>query len=170
MANYTGTGGGAGQIAAGKLPWAQNKKVLMLANANWYNVKELCDGILKMKAMSLHTVQGRRKALMVLDSIARRLGDVPVDEGVRFPVGLFTEMICEEVGAWRGEFVELRIALNGGRTAELGAANGMNAVAARGHMDATLPRLLSEMMRQLIGKRSAYNQAKFENEFRLSWA
>lgn len=170
-ASYTGIGGG-GALLPGKLPWAQNERLLMLSDANWYNVKTLYDAILEMKGMALHTVSGKRNALAVLDNAARRLGDVPVDVNARFPDGLFSELICEELGAWRGEFVQLRIALSGDRMAELGAANGANAIAVRGHMDATvaLPRLLSEMMRQLLAKRSAYNRAKFENEFRLSWA
>lgn len=158
--------------AANAIRWDDNIKIRMVAECNWYNVCELQAALLEMKAMPLHTVAGRRAALDVLNSVAMRLCDHAIDATHRFRDTAFDEMVCEEVAAWRGEFVNLRMALaNNDRAAELSAQQGA-ATNSRATMDANvaLPRIISEMLRQLMSRRSTINRAKFESMYRLDWA
>lgn len=166
--SYTGN-----NLPAGRLAWAANMKVQMIVQSNWYNALDLYKALMEMKAMPLHTVIGRRDAFDVLMGCAVPLNDYPVDDNNRFPAGDENAMVCEELGAWRGEFVALRLGLTtSDRAVEVsGANNQRDSGTARAQMDSNvaLPKMISEMVRQLQSRRGLINQAQFEKMFRLHW-
>lgn len=171
MANYNGRGGGL--LQNDKILWDKNRTLRIISNRNWYNVDELNCVLSRIRNYVLTEYEDRAKALNELNKISHPLAFYNVDPNHRFSEHI--ELICEDFGLWKREFIKLRCSLSNKRVNELSLTSlqisNINQINEQFANNATYTSYnnVYEMLDQLEAGKDVFNRTSFENQFKLQW-